>query len=276
MPELPEVETFARQIKPRILNKEISSLVVLPKGERLIGKITRESFNNSIVGQCFLSLNRHGKFLILNLSNSKSIIAHLRMSGRFTITNNHYDEHIHNRLYVKFADNTFLNFIDTRRFATFELIDNIKQSKSLSRLGADAILGEWTALKLKDKLNSHKKIIYKCLLDQSIISGVGNIYANEALFRANISPFRLANSLTNNEIAKLLSCVIDILSTAINFKGTTLLDNSYTDIDGSTGEFHKLLKVYNKEDTQCFNCGSKILREKVSGRSVYYCKKCQH
>lgn len=276
MPELPEVETFARQIKPQVLNKKIVDFNVFEKGQRLIAPTSADEFRNRLIGSCFLSLNRHGKFLILDLDNSWQIIAHLRMSGRFTITKAKPDKHVHNRLYVKFEDSTCLNFIDTRRFATFHLIADIKNSQSLNRLGLDALSGDWTQIRLCSVLQRHSKSIYKCLLDQSIISGIGNIYANEALFLSKINPDTAAQALSQASCARLLKNIIYILSTAINFKGTTLLDNSYIDIDGGTGEFSKLLNVYARANKPCKVCGAIIKRKKVSGRSVFYCPKCQH
>lgn len=275
MPELPEVETFARQIKPQIINKEITAFEVFDKGLRLIAPTPLEEFTRRLIGSRFTSLNRHGKFLILDLANNWHIVAHLRMSGRFTITKTKPDKHIHNRLYIKFADNTILNFIDTRRFATFHLVDDTKKSKSLNNLGPDALSGDWTASLFYQELQKHNKAIYKCLLDQSIISGIGNIYANESLFLANINPDMSANSLTKAKCAKLLINIVDILSTAINFKGTTLLDKSYIDIDGSGGKFAQLLKVYARKGKPCKKCATIINRKKVSGRSVFYCPKCQ-
>lgn len=276
MPELPEVETFARQIRPKILNKKIVSFEVFEKGLRLIAPTKQEEFEAKIIGSYFLSLNRRGKFLILDLANDLKIIAHLRMSGRFSITKSKPDEHIHNRLYIKFEDGTVFNFIDTRRFATFHLVSDTKDSDSLERLGLDALSGEWNSEKLLAVFQRHSKSIYKCLLDQSIISGIGNIYANEALFRSKINPNIPACDLSEEKCSLLLENIIEILTTAINFKGTTLLDNSYIDIDGSNGEFAKMLKVYNKGTKPCIACDTKIIRMKVSGRSVYYCPKCQN
>jgi formamidopyrimidine-DNA glycosylase len=126
-----------------------------------------------------------------------------------------------------------------------------------------------------EKLQQHKKSIYSCLLDQSIISGVGNIYANEALFLSKINPLRAANRLTVRDSKKLLHSVIDILSTALQFQGTTLIDNSYKDSEGKSGNFRKLLKVYGRAGEACVTCGTPINRIRIGNRSVYFCPHCQ-
>lgn len=275
MPELPEVETFARQIRPQILEKKIVSFCVTEKGLRLLGATSVDEMTAKLFKSSFISLTRHGKFLIFDLNNDWHIVAHLRMSGRFTVTSKKPDAHVHNRLYIKFQDNTYLNFIDTRRFATFHLIKDKSESLSLKRLGPDALSDYWTPKTFHQVITKPKKIIYKALLDQNLISGVGNIYDNEALFRSGISPETPSNMLSERDSKKLLHEITHILSTALKFKGTTLLDDSYRDIEGAKGEFANFLQIYGKENKACVVCKSIIQRKKLGGRSVYFCANCQ-
>jgi formamidopyrimidine-DNA glycosylase len=185
------------------------------------------------------------------------------------------DPDIHNRLFLELSDHSFLNFLDIRRFGTFHLIKDRSQYPGLHRLGMDALNSAWTGELFFNKLQLHKKSVYSCLLDQSIISGVGNIYANEALFLSKINPLRAANRLTVMDSKKLLHSVIDILSTALQFQGTTLIDNSYKDSEGKSGNFRKLLKVYGRTGEVCVTCDTPITRIRVGNRSVYFCPHCQ-
>jgi formamidopyrimidine-DNA glycosylase len=275
MPELPEVETFARQIRPRILNKIIKSVVVNAKGERMTAPAGNALLLEKLTGAQFISLSRHGKFLIFALDNGWYIIAHLRMSGRFTITSEQPDPHQHNRIYISFADGTYLNFLDMRRFGTFHLVQDHNKYPGLQRLGPDALDSYWNAKNFQQALSKHHKAIYKTLLDQNVISGIGNIYANEALFRSKLHPLKQADTLTVKRSGGLLANVVNILSTALEFKGTTLLDHSYTDSEGKGGTFRELLQVYARAGKPCLKCGSDIVRMKSGGRSVFYCPHCQ-
>ena len=241
----------------------------------MILPVSELEFKASIAGSSFIDIGRQGKFIILELSNNWHIVAHLRMSGRFTVTSTQPDPSTHNRLYLKLSGNKYLNFIDIRRFGTFHLIKDQHSYPGLQRLGADALDPVWTGARLFAVLQRHKKAVYSCLLDQSIISGVGNIYANEALFRSRLHPLKPAHTITQSQTEKLLHGVVNILSTSLAFKGTTLLDNSYKDTDGDPGKFRKLLKVYGRENEPCSVCGNAIKRIRVGNRSVFFCLECQ-
>lgn len=270
MPELPEVETMVRKIRPHILNKEIVDLHVLEKGSKLIGELTPFELKNLLVGKKFSEISRIGKFMIFVLNDQSKVIAHLRMSGRFVITKNEPSTNIHNRLWLKFADSSYFNFIDIRRFATFHFVAKDTDYPGLLRLGPDAITSDITAEILYQRINKRKKSIYAVLLDQSIMAGVGNIYANEALYTSRIHPLTSAEKLELTQVAKLLDEVKAVLNNSITFKGTTLLDKSY-----AGGSFFSRLAVYGKAGKVCKICGSEIKRLKIGGRSVFVCENCQ-
>lgn len=274
MPELPEVETIIRQIRPKVVGKRIKAATVRDKGLRMIAPLGAEDFQLELSEQIVSGITRHGKFLVFCLSKTV-VVAHLRMSGRFTVSDGQPDASPYNRLFLEFSDGSFLNFLDIRRFGTFHLVEDKNSYPGLTRLGPDALDDSLNTQIFLAKLHKRKQIIYKALLDQSVIAGVGNIYANEALFRSKISPLRPSDSLTEGEAGRLLAEVINILSTALQFKGTTLIDGSYLDSEGEGGAFRNLLKVYGKSGTPCPECNTTLEKLRISNRSVVYCKICQ-
>lgn len=275
MPELPEVHTLLEQIKPKIVHKHIVDFQVTAKGLRLIKPHSQESFLEKIAGKQIIEVKRYGKFMIFILDSDLQIVGHLRMSGRLVYSAGPFD-HEHKRLHIKFADNSFLNFIDVRRFGTFHLVENIDSYKGLQRLGNDALSPSLTSEELYWKFRLTTKNIYSALLSQSIIAGLGNIYVNESLFLSRIHPLAKARKLKILQVTGLLNNIRQLLKAAISFKGTTLIDKTYLDSTGENGNFAKELQVYGREGGLCYNCRkSKIRRIKISNRSVYYCPRCQ-
>ena len=272
MPELPEVETFVRQLRPLLLGQKISNLHVHEKGLRMISPPDPLLFIKQVTNLTILGLTRQGKFIIMQLENFNQIVIHLRMSGRLIISKTIL-EHTHNRLSLEFASGSFLNFIDIRRFGTFHL-SKPKTYLPLKKIGPDA-LSELNVTALFNKVTKRDKAVYKLLLDQNFIAGIGNIYANEALFDAGINPLRNTKKLKKHELEKLLKSVRNIMQRAIKMKGTTLIDRSYKDSKNENGKFIKMLKVYGRKGKKCVNCQSDIKNLKVGGRSVFFCSKCQ-
>lgn len=268
MPELPEVQTVLNQISPHILNTEIIAIEVTPAGLRLIYPQTLQSFSEGVLGRKISTAERFGKFMCFGLDDGKSIVAHLRMSGRFVITRKP-SQHKHNRLWLKFKNGKILNFIDIRRFATFELVDADSEHAGLQKLGPDALDANLNATLLASKLKDRKKPIYSALLDQSLIAGLGNIYVNEVLYASGISPLRPAGEITLIEAGVILREARRILQMAINYRGTTLIDKSYANPDGNYGDFFKELKVYGRADKKNPD-GWTVQRLKIGGRSVFW------
>ncbi|MCA9382814.1 DNA-formamidopyrimidine glycosylase [Candidatus Dojkabacteria bacterium] len=274
MPELPEVHTFITQIKPFVLSKTIKSFTVTKEGLRLIAPIDPKLFSKEIIGKQITDITRHGKFIIFHLNDGSRIVAHLRMSGRFIVTDEPF-EHKHNRLQLEFEEGGIFNFIDIRRFATFEYINPGDNHKGLSRLGPDALADSFDSKYLSDKLKNRKKNIYSSLMDQSVVAGIGNIYANEILHRALLSPTLPSDQVPLITFPLIVDQTKEVLNMAITHKGTTLIDKSYKDMHGGYGEFNVKLKVYAREDEPCFSCNAPIKKIRIQNRSVYYCPNCQ-
>lgn len=274
MPELPEVETILSQITPQISGRTITNVSITKKGERLVLPLYPEDVSKNLINNSIQGTERLGKYMMINLSNTGVIVAHLRMSGRFVISEGKY-EHVHNRLALEFDDNSHLNFINIRRFATFRYYQPNQTISEIEKLGPDALTASQHLEQIFLNLSKRNKSIYASLLDQSIIAGIGNIYANEILFLSNLHPERPSNALSKKKIQELLMNTEYILNEAINHKGTTLIDKSFTDINGGYGVFFYKLKVYGKVGEKCQVCKTEIKKLKISGRSVYYCSKCQ-
>ena len=274
MPELLEVYTILKQLEPHILNKPISRFSVSAKGLKLIAPEKPKSFFQKISGRSIVMVKRYGKFMVFLLDNEQQIVGHLRMSGRLTYSPKLL-KHKHKRLHIKFAGAGYLNFIDVRRFGTFHLVSNIGNYQGLQNLGIDALSPALSAEELYWKFQVTGKNIYKALLDQAIIAGLGNIYVNEALYATGIRPVKKAKKLSLQEVRQLLVNIRLILKAAISFKGTTLLDKTYLDSGGETGKFYKRLRVYSREGKPCYKCKTLIKRVKIANRSAYYCPKCQ-
>jgi formamidopyrimidine-DNA glycosylase len=271
MPELPEVETFRRQLEPLLLGQRIKTLYVQELGLRMLLPADPLVFNKQIQDKSINNISRRGKFLIFELDQELSILIHLRMSGRLVVSKKELNDK-HKRLEIEFHSGSRLNFIDIRRFGTFHLVNKTR----LTKLGPDLLNDEYDIEKLFKIIGKRNIALHKLLLDQNFLAGAGNIYANEALYSSGLSPFRSASSLNREELSKLLNNLREIIKIAVNFKGTTLIDKSYKDSLGENGEFSKLLKVYGRNGEKCKLCSKPLIKAKLGGRSVYYCSNCQN
>lgn len=265
MPELPEVETVRRKLKKEILNKRIVDVKITY--EKVIENIDHIEFINKVTNQYVLDINRIGKWLIFELSDYY-LLSHLRMEGKYVISelNSDFNKHEH----ISFVFDDFeLRYADTRKFGRMQLFnkDELKNSKSLNKLGKEP--WDLDSTYLKSKLNSNKHI-KTLLLDQSIIAGLGNIYDDEVLFDAKINPLKLGSELNDLEIQNIINSSKKILNKSIELGGTTI--RTYQSL-GEEGTYQNELKVHTK--TVCQTCGSNIEKIKINGRSTYYCPKCQ-
>ena len=202
MPELPEVATVIKQISPYVTGQIISDVIITKKGERMISPLTPQKIVQLLMGVTVTEIKRHGKFIVFEMSDASKVVAHLRMSGRFLISDN-LVEHSHNRILILLGNGKFLNFIDIRRFGTFHLVPKSSEYPGLKNLGPDALSPEFTAEYLSSQLQKRNKPVYSSLLDQSIVAGLGNIYVNEVLYDAKIHPQRSSVKITLKEAGKL-------------------------------------------------------------------------
>ena len=270
MPELPEVETVKNGLVKKVLNKKITNCKIIYEG--IIAYPQKEEFINNIINQTIIDINRKGKFLIFEL-NDYYLISHLRMEGKYFIKNKEESLNKHDHVIFTLDDKEELRYNDTRKFGKMHLVKKDELNKTpLSKLGLEPWDKELTKEYLKQKLNK-KKAIKTLLLDQSIITGIGNIYADEILFLSKINPETMGINLTNKNLQDIIDNTKIILEKAIKLGGTTI--HTYTSVDGITGRFQQELLVHGKKTLPCPICKQEILKITVNGRGTYYCPKCQ-
>lgn len=265
MPELPEVETIKRELEKAVLGKKIVEVIV--NNPKVIKEPKKENFVNGLKNATIKSVLRKGKLLILELSSGKSLTIHLKLTGQLIYPGNGKSS----RVSFKLSDNKILDFNDRRLLGELRLVDNWKSLKFIKELGPEPF--DLTLEQFKQMLAGKKTKIKPLLMDQTFISGVGNLYANEALFRAKIHPERTASSLTDKEEEKLFKEIKETLSEAISHKGSSV--DQYVQLSGNPGEYVKYHKVYDRENKPCFKCGGKVKRISLGGRGTYFCPKCQ-
>ncbi|UCG30805.1 MAG: bifunctional DNA-formamidopyrimidine glycosylase/DNA-(apurinic or apyrimidinic site) lyase [candidate division WOR-3 bacterium] len=273
MPELPEVETIARELRPKIRGKTITNCIVLRPD--VIAHPKPQQFCNAIVGDKIQEVSRRAKYLILHLGDEKKLVFHLRLSGTMVIGPSHSEPHRFSRLVLVLNDCQLL-FNEPRVLGRVYLIraDDIPPNlKGFYNLGCEPISDDFTADYLKTKIKHRKARIKSLLLDQNICAGMGNIYSDEALFRAGIRPLRRANRITLKEISKLTKALRDIITEGILNFGTSVSD--YTRTNGKNGNFQNFLCVYGREGEPCRKCGTLIVLKKIGNRGTRYCPKCQ-
>lgn len=283
MPELPEVETIVRDLDKKLKNKKIISVKSLDKK---VFQLTSGDVKN-ILGKKIKAVSRRAKMIIFDLDNY-FLIVHLKMTGQLVyqtktslIVGGHpivnKDKKLPNkfsRVIFKFNDKGTLYFNDVRRFGWIKLLAKNKFIEFKNNLGVEPLSSDFT-LEYFNKFLSHKSktSIKQALLDQKYISGIGNIYADESLFKAQIKPFRKVATLNPKEIKKLWRAIPEILKFAIKHRGTSF--NDYVDASGEAGNFIKYLKVYGRGGEKCKNCGEPIKKIKLGGRGTHWCDKCQ-
>lgn len=271
MPEIAEVETVRNTLKNMILNKIIVDVnIIYPK----MIESNPKQFKENLVGQSFIDILRKGKWLIFEL-NDYYLLSHLRMEGKYFVKNSNEKIEKHEHIIITFADNTDLRYHDTRKFGRMNLIkkEDLSKVEAINKQGIEPISKSLTKEYLYEQFKHRKGSIKNLLLDQTIISGLGNIYANEVLFAAKINPTRNANTLTLDECEAIVKSCNKIITAAIKYGGTTI--KSYTSSLGVTGRFQHFLNVHKKEGMPCPVCQTPIKRIKLGGRSTYYCENCQ-
>lgn len=271
MPEIAEVETVRNILKKQILHKRIKSVQVLY--ERIVESDLKE-FKNVLEENEFIDIKRRGKWLIFELKNHY-LLSHLRMEGKFFLKKESDPIVKHEHVIFTFQDNTDLRYHDTRKFGRMHLIkkEELATNKAIAKQGYEPGEKELTADYLLEKLKKKNIAIKTLLLDQTIISGLGNIYANEVLFASKINPFKKGSEITKKEAENIVESSARIIKRAMELGGTTI--KSYTSSLGVTGRFQQELMVHKKEGEACKVCGTKIINEKIGGRSTYYCPHCQ-
>jgi formamidopyrimidine-DNA glycosylase len=310
MPELPEVETVARTLRPQLVGRVITRALVLHPD--VVAGVSPPAFEQRLAGAAFEEVGRRGKYLIAGLRSAAGaplqLVVHLRMTGRLLCVGAGDELANHTHLRFLLDDGHELRLVDTRRFGRAYLLgagggyassaipDDAAAAgllaaeeraegrpgtgpglaippKGLVELGPEPLSPGFRPRDLAAMLRGRRRQLKALLLDQSFLAGIGNIYADESLFRARLHPERKASDLSRREARRLYDCIREVLSEAIGDGGTTIRD--YVDGRGRPGEFAARLRVYGREGEPCSACGTPIERHAVAGRSTYLCPRCQ-
>lgn len=272
MPELPEVETVKETLKRKVLNKKIVEVIVRYDG--IIEYPSVNEFTINLKEQTIKDITRLGKWLIFELSDYY-LLSHLRMEGKYFLKDNKLEYTKHEHVIFKFSDNTDLRYQDTRKFGKMLLVDKDKlyEARPIKELGLEPWDKSLTKEYLKEKYSKKRLPIKTVILDQSIITGIGNIYADEVLFLSKINPLTKVNLLLDDDLDNIINNTKKVLEKAISEGGTTI--RSYTSDLGVTGRFQNELYVHCRENEKCLECGNIITKIKVGGRGTYFCPSCQ-
>jgi len=272
MPELPEVETVRRTLSTLILDKEIRDIDIFYS--KIIRNVDSIQFKEKLIGKKIDSIDRYGKYLVFNL-DELSLISHLRMEGKYFIKNADDPKEKHEHIIFYFTDGETLRYHDTRKFGTMDLVNksDVLNNSPVTKLGPEPFYKEMTIEYLLGKLSKKSIAIKSSLLDQTIMTGLGNIYVDEVLFLTKLHPETTSNKITKRQAKKIIENSVKVLNKAINLGGTTI--RSYTSSLGVTGRFQNELNVHTKQGEPCPVCKTTIDKIKVNGRGTYYCSKCQ-
>jgi formamidopyrimidine-DNA glycosylase len=274
MPELPEVETVRLGLEKFLVGDSFSGVQVLRNDS--VGYPSVKEFAKGLTGRTVVGAKRRGKYLLLELDSNAWLGVHLRMSGRLIVADKKHREPQFLRVLIKLKSGRELRFEDMRVFGRMWYVppgeDVLKVIPALQELGPEPLEG-LSADHLVKSFRGKKQAIKTALLDQTIIAGLGNIYADEVLFQTGIHPLSLAGSITEKDAEKLVVAIAKTLKKAIKHGGTTLRD--YANSEGVNGNYQHQSWVYGREDEPCRVCGTEIERIKLAGRSAHYCGNCQ-
>lgn len=270
MPELPEVETVKNVLKRKIVGKVIKKVDIYY--EKIIEFPSIIEFKKQIENEKIINVNRKGKWIMIELTNF-FLLSHLRMEGKYLYKNKTLPKEKHEHVIFTFIDDTDLRYQDTRKFGKMHLIkkDEVYSRKPLNELGLEPFDENLNSIYLKEKYKNKNLPIKTSLLDQSIITGIGNIYADEILFKSRINPYKVSKKCTKNNLEDIIKNTKEIMEEAIKKGGTTI--KSYESEKGVHGTFQDYLQVHGKDI--CPICKEKLKKEFIGGRSTYYCNKCQ-
>jgi len=264
MPELPEVETFVRQLKPALVGRKILSADL--RWNRTLALPSPKKFRENVMGQKIIDVGRRAKFIIIQLEDF-NLLVHLRMSGDLLIRNSTIGLEKHDRLIIKLSGNKSLVFNDTRKFGRVWLTANPEEV--LGKLGPEPFSREFTAQWLHTALRNKKRQLKPLLLDQTFLAGLGNIYTDEALHIAKLHPVTASDSVTAKQAEALHAAIRKVLKEGIRRNGASI-DWAYRG-----GQFQNYFRVYDREGTACPVCGTEIQKILVGQRGTHFCPHCQ-
>ena len=279
MPELPEVETITKQLNKVLKNLKIKGVFL--NWQKLIKGVKAKDLEKILKNKKIVKVFRRGKNILIELDNNLILLIHLKLTGRILYGEKEVvlkDPYV--RFYLIFDNEKIMALSDLRKFAKVVLFkkDQLNEIEDLKEIGPEPLERTFTLEKFTALINQNKKrkkTIKEILMDQKIIAGIGNIYANEILWEAKINPLKSIRELTEKEIKKLFLSIKKILNLAIEHNGSTISDEMYRDIFGKEGRYGEIRKVYQKEGEKCLRCGAAILKTIQANRSTFYCPKCQ-
>jgi len=273
MPELPEVQTIVNDLKHTIIGKQITDIGIVYRN--VVADIPPDEFTSSLMGKIFKHVTRHGKYILISTDDRIFLIIHLKVTGWLLYSGSMMSQGRYLGVYLGFHDGSYLSYHDKWRWGRLYLWHHqrISDMPQIQRLGPDLMKGEIDAHEFYTSLSTSSSTVYRWLHNQHNIAGLGNIYVNEGLYRAQISPARPCNTLSEIEATRLYDTLIRVMTEAIRYRGTTFSD--YRDIFGRPGQFQAYLQVFKRAGQACTRCGNQIVRSKLGGRSIFYCSRCQ-
>ena len=278
MPELPEVETVRRGLVEHVVGRRIDSVTV--GRDRVARRTSPEALVDGLSGTRVEGACRRGKYLILPLDSGESAMVHLRMSGQLLLAESHAVAPHHTHVVMRLDDGRQLWFVDPRTFGEIVVFDPERvsaQVPELDRLGVDPIADEFTPADLRAVMAGSRRALKPLLLDQHVVAGIGNIYADEILHDARLRPDRRADSLTAQMVSRLHSSIVGTLIDAIAMGGSSLGDGQYVDLMGHGGSYQAEHRVYGRAGDRCDTCGRGWIRGVTTGgRGTHFCGVCQH
>ncbi len=267
MPELPEVETIRSQLAPRLAGRSLVRVEILDS--RLTRPTDLFEVAEELEGDSIVAVERRGKYLVVRLESGLALLVHLRMTGSFG-----FEPTSHERAVLELDDGTRLAYRDVRRFGTWLVLERAELEPYLAgKNGPEPLGARFTAEWLASRLAVRRAPVKAVLLDQRVAAGVGNIYADEALWRARVNPLRPAESLDPDEVRRLHRAIRAALRAGIERQGSTLSD--YRTPEGARGGMQDEFRVYGRDGLPCARCRTTIAKTRVGGRGTWYCPRCQ-
>jgi len=269
MPELPEVETVKNELTPHIIGHRITGVSVF--WDRMVRHPSPAEFRSCLIGRKITGISRRGKYLIFSLDGGQSLVMHLKMSGSLLLDPAPSDADKYTRAVIHLDNNASLHFRDPRKFGAMWLVDD--KNMVVGKLGPEPLTKNFTPQVLARLLQNRTAPIKALLCDQTLIAGIGNMYADEALFAAGIHPLRPGGKLSSDEVKRLHSAIQDVLQKAIGNKGASIVN--YYRPGGESGTAHFHFQVAHRGNKPCLVCGAPIQRIPIRNRGSYFCPHCQ-
>ena len=277
MPELPEVETVRRGLERHVTGRRIEAAEV--GRDRVVRRTSKEALIHGVTDTVVLGVDRHGKYLVLELDSGDHVMIHLRMSGQVLIADRDAPRPAHTHVVMHLDDGHEAWFVDPRTFGEVVVFDPSRvdvELPELANLGVDPIADPFDAATLRVVFGTTARALKPLLLDQHVVAGIGNIYADEILHRARLRPDRPASSLDRGRVARLAGSIVEVLTEAIDAGGSTLGDAQYVDLMGQGGSYQDEHRVYGRGGERCLSCGRGWVRRSVTGgRGTHWCPVCQ-